>query len=208
MANPAPVPAPAAPPIRSADAAWVVIPTHLAPEKLLTFCRKVERLFRVNPYLEFKTWQETRPNSYHTEFRNLSNEKDYVLDLSVIESDQSIVVAYHEGIKKTTTFSIARTAEGSSLTVTDDYDNLTPAEREERIGEVDKSLAAWGEALRVYFRRQKRWGWFAPWRWYMNRVWMNMKPSARRISWLIFLITTVEFFFFVFVALIWWVEHR
>jgi hypothetical protein len=42
----------------------------------------------------------------------------------------------------------------------------------------------------------------------MRRVWVPMKPSARRIVWLLYLITVVEFFFFVFVALIWWLEHR
>jgi hypothetical protein len=42
----------------------------------------------------------------------------------------------------------------------------------------------------------------------MRLVWVPMKPSARRIVWLLYLITLAEFFFFLFVALIWWLEHR
>ena len=73
---------------------------------------------------------------------------------------------------------------------------------------MTQPAAAWGQAIFDYLRRHQRWAWIAPWRWYMRRVWVPMKPSARRIVWLLILITMVEFLFFVFVALIWWLEHR
>ncbi len=46
------------------------------------------------------------------------------------------------------------------------------------------------------------------WRWYIRRVWVPMKPSARRIVWLLYLITVVEFFFFLFVLLIYLIEKN
>ncbi|HLD14446.1 MAG TPA: hypothetical protein VJB18_07005, partial [Burkholderiales bacterium] len=91
---------------------------------------------------------------------------------------------------------------------TDDYDRLSEAERAQRVAEVDKSLSAWGEALRTYFLRLQRWSWLPGWRWYLRRVWVPMKPSARRIVWLLYLITVVEFFFFLFVLLIYLIEKN
>ena len=67
--------------------------------------------------------------------------------------------------------------------------------------------AAWAEALRIYFLRLKRWSWLPGWRWYLRRVWVPMKPSSRRIVWLVYLITIAEFFFFLFVMLIYVLEQ-
>lgn len=191
------------------DRAWVTVPTTLSSEALREFCRDLERLYRINPYIEFRIWKETAPGQIHTEFRNLSNKQDYSLDLTLVpESDSAFSVHYTQGVKATTRFEIQPTGLGSSLTITDDYSRLSAEERAQRLDEVDKSLPAWGQAIFDYLRRHQRWGWIAPWRWYMRRVWMPMKPSARRIVWLLYLITVAEFFFFVFVALIWWLEHR
>jgi len=197
------------PPSANEDKAWVTIQTTLRPEKLREFCRDLERLYRINPYLEFRSWKTTAPGQIYTEFRNLSNNQDYCLDLTlVLESDNAFSMRYAQGVKAATRFEIQATGLGSSLTITDDYSRLTGEERAQRLDEVDKSLPAWGQAIFDYLRRHKRWAWIAPWRWYMRRVWVPMKPSARRIVWLLTLITMVEFLFFVFVALIWWLEHR
>lgn len=191
------------------DKAWATIQTTLSPGELREFCRDLERLYRINPYSEFRTWKETAPGQVHTEFRNLSNQQDCSLDLALVpESDNAFSVHYAQGVKAATRFEIQTTGPGSSLTITDDYSRLSAEERALRLDEVDKSLPAWGQAIFDYLRRHKRWGWIAPWRWYMRRVWVPMKPSARRIVWLLVLITAVEFLFFVFVALIWWLEHR
>jgi hypothetical protein len=191
------------------DRAWATIQTTMRPAELREFCRDLERLYRINPYIEFRSWQETVPGQIHTEFRNLSNQQDYSLDLALVpESDSAFSVRYAQGIKAATHFKIQATGQGSNLTITDDYSRLSAGERTQRLDEVDKSLPAWGHAIFDYLSRYKRWGWIAPWRWYMRRVWVPMKPSARRIVWLLLLITLVEFLFFVFVALIWWLEHR
>ena len=191
------------------DKAWVTIQTTFRPDTLRDFCRDLERLYRINPYLEFRVWKETGLGQFHTEFRNLSNERDFSLDLTLVpESDSAFQVRYAQGIKAATRFELNATQRGSSLTITDDYGQLPADERARHLDEVDKSLPAWGQAISDYLRRHKRWGWIAPWRWYMRRLWVPMKPSVRRITWLIVLITVVEFFFFVFVALLWWIEHR
>jgi hypothetical protein len=191
------------------DKAWATIQTTLRPAILRDFCRDLERLYRINPYLEFRAWKEAAPGQVHTEYRNLSNQQDYNLDLTLVpESENTFSVRYTQGVKSATLFEIRATDLGSSLTITDDYSRLSAEERAQRLDEVDKSLQAWCQAIFDYLRHQKRWGWIAPWRWYMRRVWVPMKPSARRIAWLLMLITVVEFLFFVFVALIWWLEHR
>lgn len=201
-------PAPPAP-IRSSDAAWVTIPTRLSPERLHELSRDIEAMFRVNPYLYFKSWRQTGQDRCHVEFRNESNKQELALDMQVRPGpDLGFAVEYAQGLKKRTVFTIEPAEGGSRLTIADDYESVPDAERERRAGEVDKSLLAWGEALRVYFLRFHRYGRVPGWRWYIRRLWIPMKPSARRIVWLLWLITVVEFAFFLFVLLIYVLEQN
>lgn len=197
------------PPVASRDAAWVTVPVPQDAGTLAKLCHDVEALFRVNPYLYFSVWKQTGPASYHAEFENQSNQQKLTLDFEVTSGPgQGFSVNYASGLKQRTIFAIESAADGSRLTITDDYEGLPAAERTARTAEADKSLHAWGVALRAYFVRLKRWSWLPGWRWYLRRVWVPMKPSARRIVWLLYLITVVEFFFFLFVLLIWMIEHK
>ena len=190
------------------DAAWASFFTPFPPDILINAIRDVEALYRVNPYYYFDVWRQTGPDTYHAEFENQSNNTRQTLDMNVmLEPGQGRTVTYIGGIKKRTVFTIEPAKGGSRLTITDDYDLLPTAEREERKSEADKSLNAWAEALRIYFLRLKRWSWLPGWRWYLRRVWIPMKPSARRIVWFIYLITAAEFFFFLFVLLIYLIEQ-
>ena len=83
---------------------------------------------------------------------------------------------------------------------------LPPAERAERLHEVDKSLTAWGWALHAYLRREQRWGRYAPWRWYMRRLWLPMSPRSRRIASLLVLLTAAELVLVLLVGTIYWIE--
>jgi hypothetical protein len=196
------------PPLDSADAAWASLPAPFPPGELAELCRDIEAMFRLNPYYYFDVWRQTGPDAFHVEFENQSNKTKQILDLSVTPGPgHSVTVTYDQGIKKRTVFTIEPALNGSRLTVTDDYERLPETEREQRKDEVDKSLAAWAEALRLYFLRRRRWSWLPGWRWYIRRMWMPMKPSARRIVWFIYLITVAEFFFFLFVLLIWFIEQ-
>ena len=122
-------------------------------------------------------------------------------------SDLEFRVNYTQGIKGCTWFRIEPQAHGSALLIVDDYSRLPQEEREKRLDEVDRSLTAWGRGLYTYLRFEKRWSWFPPWRWYMRRLWVPMKPMARRVSWMLILINGVFFVLFLFIALIFWIEQ-
>ena len=194
-----------APGATPADAAWVVIDTPLDPDALAEFCRDLERLYRINPYLEFRAWRRTGPDAFVTVFRNLSNQREFDLKLECRrDSTRDFTVCYSPGIRRSTRFEIQSAAGGSRLRITDDYSgSITPD-----TAEVDRSLHAWGVALREYLLREQRWGWCLPWRWYMRRVWVPMKPAARRITFMILLITLAEIALIALVMAIYWAEHR
>lgn len=190
---------------RHADAAWVTIEVPLEPAALAAFCRDVERLYRINPYLEFRRWRETAPGAFTVSVRNLSNQRDFDLQLTLERaSERDFSVRYDRGAKRSTRFEIDAADGGSRLRITDDYSGAAETDT----AEVDRSLHAWGVALREYLLHDRRWGWCAPWRWYMRRVWVPMKPSARRITFIILLVTLAEIVVFALVMAIYWAEYR
>ena len=141
------------------DASWVIVDTPLGLPALRVFCADIERLFRINPYLEFQRWRRTGADSIHARYRNLSNQQTVELDLRIErESEDAFALIYRAGIKARTRFVLEPAGAGSRLTITDDYAGLPPAEREQRLPEVDKSLTAWGWALHEYLQREQRWG--------------------------------------------------
>ena len=189
------------------DASWVIVDTPLSLPALREFCADIERLFRINPYLEFERWQRTGADSIHARFRNLSNQQRVALDLRIErESDDAFALIYRTGIKARTRFVLEPAGAGSRLTITDDYARLPVAEREQRLHEVDRSLTAWGWALREYLRREQRWGGWALWRWYMRRLWLPMTPRARRITYMLVLLSAAELVLVLLVATIYWIE--
>jgi len=189
------------------DASWVIVDTPLSLPALRVFCADIERLFRINPYLEFQHWQHTGADGIHAGLRNLSNQQTVELDLRIErESEDAFVLIYRAGIKTRTRFVLEAAGAGSRLTITDDYAGLAPAEREQRLHEVDKSLTAWGWALHEYLQREQRWGRYASWRWYMRRWWLPMTPRARRITYMLVLVTAAEFVLVLLVAMIYWIE--
>ena len=191
------------------DASWVIVDTPLSLPALRGFCADIERLFRINPYLEFQRWQRTANDSIHASLRNLSNQQMVELDLRIERrSDDVFTLVYQSGIKTHTRFVLEAVGAGSRLTITDDYAGLPPAEREQRLHEVDRSLTAWGWALHEYLRREQRWGRNPLWRWYMRRLWLPMTPRARRITYMLVLLTVAELVLVLLVATIYWIETR
>jgi hypothetical protein len=197
-----------APPVASEDAAWVTLPTPWPAAELARLCADLEMLWRTNPYYTFRQFAQTGPERFRAEFDNHSNNQTVAVEFERIAGPGSgFTLHYRSGLKRRTLFSIEAAMDGSRLTLLDDYAGWPETERQARLAEVDKSLAAWGEALRIYFLRLKRWSWLPGWRWYLRRVWAPMQPSSRRIVWWIFLISVVEFAFFLFVLLIYRVEQ-
>ena len=189
------------------DASWVSVDTPLDLPALRDFCNDTERLFRINPYLEFEAWQHCGGDGYHARFRNLSNRQTVALDMRTERvSPDEFSVVYQEGIKARTRFVLEPTAVGSRVTITDDYSRWPEAERARHIDEVDRSLNAWGWALHAYLRHERRWGRYAPWRWYMRRWWLPMTPRARRITYMLVVLSVAESVLIVLAALIYWIE--
>jgi hypothetical protein len=190
------------------DAAWVAIDTPLTPHTLADFCQDLERLYRINPYLEFRVWRSDKNGQIQAVFRNLSSRRDFDLRLC-IERDSAFdfTVRYDQGVKRSTRFQVEAAPGGSRLRITDDYTSPAsgiPAGPDE----ADKSLHAWGVALHSYLQRESRWGKLGIWRWYMRHVWIPMKPAARRITFIILVVMLAEIVLFALVMAIYWAENR
>ncbi len=174
------------------DAAWVRISTPLPPADLREFLDDVERLYRINPLLEISAFESAGKDRYRLAAHNHSNGQAVDVVLTVTAGETALEVAYSQGLKVATHFCVEPKARGADLVVTDIYGGGSQEDRQVRANEVDLSLNAWGRALHDYVKAWARWSWLAPWRWYMRRLWQPMKPSARRIVWMIWVISAFE----------------
>ena len=174
------------------DAAWVRISTTLTVADLRAFLDDVERLYRINPLLEIAAFEAIDKNRYRLAADNHSNGQRLDAVLAVTATDAALEVAYSVGLKSATHFRVEPGPEGAHLVVTDIYGRGTEDQRRASKSEVDLSLNAWGRALHDYFKMWARWNWLAPWRWYMRRIWQPLKPSIRRVVWMIWVISAFE----------------
>lgn len=196
-------------PTDSKDAAWASVKTPLESKTLIEFCQDATRLLRINPYLEFESWESSGENCYRIQGRNLSSVPALNIDLELeaIPQSDGLRLNYRQGLKASTYFKVEAVDQGSLLTIIEDYSSLPKHEREARIHEVDKSLVKWAEDLQAYLVRWKRWSRFAPWRWYMQWVWQPMKPSARRITYMLLWISAIEVTLIALGVAIYFVEY-
>jgi hypothetical protein len=189
------------------DSAWVTIETPFDAKGLSGFLDDVERLFRINSLLVFEKWQSLGNGEYQFEAKNLSSEKTVKTGFKAVREGDTLTLTYSDGLKTTTTFRLDPKPDGTvDLTVTDDYSGTPADEREARIDEVDKSLTQWGRDLRLYLLAWRKWAWVPGWKWYMRSVWQSMRPMARRICYMLMMITLLEFFAFLMVFTIFWLE--
>ncbi len=189
------------------DAAWVTVDTPFDRVELRAFLEDVERLYRINPMLEFKEWRQTRNRQYQLEAKNLSNGKLIKTTLDVEADEDGITVRYRHGLRQRTKFHVkSQNNSDIKLVITDDYSGVTLDERKARIDEVDKSLVHWGSHLHRYMQQWKRWSWLPGWKFYMRKIWQPMKPMARRITYILVMITLAEFVLFLLVFTIFRLE--
>ncbi len=189
------------------DAAWVTIKTPFDSASLRLFLDDVERLYRINPMLEFDEWCQDDENRFRLSAKNLSNGRRLETFLTVSGTKDGLMVHYSDGLRRSTYFQIEDRPDGdANLVVTDDYSGTSIEEREARIDEVDKSLVQWGQALHQYLYRWKRWSRVPGWKFYMRRIWQPMKPMARRISFILIALTTAEFVLFLLFFIIFRLE--
>ncbi|WP_455212780.1 hypothetical protein [Kaarinaea lacus] len=196
-------------PLPTDDAAWASFKTPLSETELREFCEDIERLYRINPYLEFSQWRSTGTQQYHFSGKNISQEPafEFALDLRVEHIEDGIRVHYAQGLKSSTTFKIEAAPEGSQLTIIEDYSQLPEEEREARLHEVDRSLVKWANDIQAYLIHWNNWSRFGLWRWYMRRIWQPLKPMSRRIVYILLWITVVEIALILLGAAIFWVEY-
>ena len=195
-------------PSESQDAAWATIQTPLEASDLRAFCLDIERLFRINPYIEFECWEQHGENKYHFTGRNSSQEPafEFALDLEVEPLPNGILIRYAQGLKKSTTLLIEPKEKGSILTITEDYSGSSEEERKARLQEVDKSLTHWAGDLQTFLITWHRWSQLSLWRWYMRRIWQPLKPTGRRIVYMFIWISLVEVALIALGAGIYWSE--
>lgn len=177
------------------DQAWVRVKTELDPAELLAFVQEdPERMLRINSMYEFLEWRHTGRDSYVFRVRNHANGRIVETTAGIERRPDGLIVRYGGGLKASTQFRVERaaTGPGADLVLTDDYSQVSDAERATRMAEVDKSLTWWGQDLYRYFRYFRRWSRFPGWRWYMDRVWKPMKPVARRVVYILYIVTVVE----------------
>lgn len=179
------------------DAAWITIETPFNGASLRSFLDDVERLYRINPMLEFDEWRQDDENRFWLSAKNLSNGRRIETFLTVGSTEDGLMVRYSDGLRRSTYFRIEDRPDGNAnLIVTDDYSGTSIEEREARIDEVDKSLVQWGQALHQYMHRWQRWSRVPGWQYYMRRIWQPMKPMARRITFILIVLTAAEFVLF------------
>jgi len=193
----------------SEDAAWAAVNTPLSADELKTFCLDIERLFRINPMLEFKSFKSHGDNRYTMTGKNISQEGSFDFDVGfrVTELEDGLRIDYDDGIKSSTVVRVEGAPTGSKLTITDYYEGLPEKDREKHLDQVDRSLVRWAEYLQrflVTWNRLHRW---APWRWYMRRVWQPMKPMGRRITYILLWVSAVEVALIALGVAIWFVEY-
>lgn len=207
--------------VSSQDAAWVNVETPLTPAQLFEFITDAERLFRLNPYLEIHAWQSaqrsvTEGGRIHLKYLNEVNGVARELDVTVSDFKPGVgyTLNYSEGLKRATEIKVEARGQGAELLIKDWYHAVeekpdeTPQEKEARLAEADRSLTPWGVAIRQHLLSLARWNWLPFYRPMRERFWYTMAPRNRRISRLIIWITALEFFAFLFVFLIYWIEYR
>ncbi len=189
------------------DAAWVTVETPMSPGELLAFCREdVERLFRINSLLRFEEWSRIGERDHRVRLRNLSNGRKLETVFRAERLPDGLRVVYGDGLKTSTTFKVEPAGGGAQLVVTDDYSGTPVAQRRARTDEVDRSLNQWGHDLHRYLARWSRWSRYSPWRWYMNRIWLPMTPTGRRVVFALVVISAIEFIAFLMLLFIFVLE--
>lgn len=189
------------------DFARVEISTPFNERWIHSFVENPQRILRINSLFEFTTFEEIDNKCWHMVGKNLSNDLPFDVTFETKSAPSSILLTYRGWLKTSTELRIEKADNNTGrLIITDDYSGTAASERKQRIAEVDNSIIQWGNDIHRYLRQWKRWSWLPGWKSYMLRFWQGMKPSTRRICFMLIAITMAEFVIFLFVFLIFWLE--
>ncbi len=194
--------------------AWAAVNTPLEADQLVAFCSDIERLIRINPMLEFKRFDKTGEHQYRLQGRNISQVPAFEFDeeIEVEPLADGCRIQYSTGLKTSTRIKISAAEQPgelvrSTLHVTDYYAGHDEKALQKRLNEVDKSLIPWLKDVQKYLLQWRKWSKFRLYRWYMRRVWLPMKPSGRRITYMLLWISLVEVALIALGAAIYIVEY-
>jgi len=176
------------------DRAWVTLATPLAPDTLRTFLQAdIERLLRISSRLEIRAWEVLGDHRYRWVGRNLSTGQAIDTGIVATAREDGVTLAYDTLLKAETRYRVmAAESGGSILTVTDDYSTCSAANKTARAAEIDTGLTRYGEDLHRFLAGWHRRAGSHLWRWWMERLWLRLTPSGRRIVYMILVITAVE----------------
>ncbi|SER00342.1 hypothetical protein SAMN05421690_100576 [Nitrosomonas sp. Nm51] len=201
----------------SFDAAWAELYTPLSTAELRLFCGDIERLFRINPMLNFSTWQKTGPNRYYCAGQNTSQQPpfDFELTFTVKQLPDAIRIDYQQGLKTRTTLVIEPAScsrdelhfRKSKLIITDFYGGVSEDQRKQCLHLVDKSITVWASDLQHYLINWRKWSRYRVWRTYMRHVWQPMRPMGRRIAAILIWLTVFELALILLGAAVYYLEY-
>ena len=97
------------------DAAWVSVPTGLAPQTLIDLTRDPQRLMRVNSLWVFESWEPLGPERCRFRIFNNSNEQAWETEAQVVRLPSGLRLDYADGIKASTLFRVESADPGSVL---------------------------------------------------------------------------------------------
>ena len=189
------------------DFARIEIDSPLDGDWLRNFISNPQRVLRINSLFEFSIFDKVSENTWHMAGKNLLDEKGFDVTIKSTEISSGILLQYEGWLKNSTELSIQKESDGNhKLIIIDDYSGTSAEEREQRIAEVDNTVIQFGNDIHRYLQQWNRWSWVPGWKSYMLKFWHRMKPSARRICFMLFAITAAEFVIFLFIFSIFWLE--
>ena len=185
------------------NAAWVRIATKLDVKTLYTFCLRVEWLYRLNPYLRFEAWHQQDNNNFCATWENHSSDVARQIEtcLRTETHENEICIKYQTGIKIETYFIIEPNVNASNvadLVIVDRYGSS----ESEKADEVDKSIHAWGLSLNRFFKHYVYIERIPYALMLIDRFWIRLSPMARRITYILLVITVVEVLALIMLALL------
>ena len=177
----------------SENAAWVDIDLTQPAADVAFYLHDVERLLRLNPYLEIRRFTPT-DGGFEIDALNEMNGLAVSQRLTFRTTGlRGYVLRYDTGLKQTTEVEVEPRGAGARLRIRETY--RQPVDEAE-MAQVDRSLTPWGRSLRRHFLGLARWGNLPFYRWWRERVWLGMRPRERRVARLVVWSTVIEFLVF------------
>jgi len=171
---------------KQTDQAWACIKLPASRDWLRFFLNDDLRFFRCNPYYEIRRWQTADGQSAEAfvSLFNQTNEQSWHGAIRIENLSTGKRFYYGNGLKAFTQWCLTE----NGLEITEDYGRLSEQERRLRIKEVDKSLIPWLLSIQFHVKWRRRLSWIPKLNTILDRYWMPIRPSTRRIcTWLILL---------------------